>query len=88
MPEKLENMLKAMLPKELLLETAASESQALSDGNVTNGTPEQLLEELPMVDGLDWQYAWMHLPDLELLQYTVKEFYDPLPLRLHLPSIL
>ena len=78
MPEKLENMLKAMLPKELLLETAASESQALSDGNVTNGTPEQLLEELPMVDGLDWQYAWMHLPDLELLQYTVKEFYDQL----------
>ncbi len=78
MPEKLENMMKAMLPKELLLETAASESQALSDGNVTNGTPEQLLEELPMVDGLDWQYAWMHLPDLELLQYTVKEFYDQL----------
>lgn len=27
------------------------------------------------MDGLDWQYAWLHLPDEELLEYTVKEFY-------------
>lgn len=23
-------------------------------------------------------YAWLHLPDMELLAYTVKEFYDQL----------
>lgn len=27
------------------------------------------------MDGLDWDYAWLHLPDMELLEYTVKEFY-------------
>ncbi len=36
---------------------------------------EDVLEELAQVDGLDWQYAWMHLPDRELLEYTLKEFY-------------
>ncbi len=36
---------------------------------------ENLPEELLQIDGLDWQYAWMHLPDMELLEYTVKEFY-------------
>lgn len=74
MPEKLENMMKRMLPQELLQEAIASDSQT----NVQQtgmGNPEDILETLPQVDGLDWQYAWMHLPDLELLEYTVKEFY-------------
>ena len=25
--------------------------------------------------GLDWNYAWLHLPDRNLLEYTIKEFY-------------
>ncbi len=25
---------------------------------------------------MDWNYAWLHLPDMELLSYTLKEFYD------------
>lgn len=75
-PEKLENMMKAMLPDELLLEASACEGGPSSAQPI--GTPEQLLEELPMVDGLDWQYAWLHLPELELLEYTVKEFYEQL----------
>ena len=65
-PEKLESLIKNMLPEELLSEAVAQEeSDCLED----------CLEELPPVDGLDWQYAWMHLPDRELLEYTVKEFY-------------
>ncbi len=75
-PEKLENMMKAMLPDELLLEASACEGGPSSAQPI--GTPEHLLEELPMVDGLDWQYAWLHLPELELLEYTVKEFYEQL----------
>ncbi len=73
-PEKLENMIKRMLPQELLQEAAASESQT-AVLQEAKGMPEDILEELPTVDGLDWQYAWMHLPDLDLLEYTVKEFY-------------
>lgn len=65
-PEKLESLIRNMLPEELLAEAVPQEE---SDGQ------EDCLEELPPVDGLDWQYAWMHLPDRELLEYTVKEFY-------------
>lgn len=66
MPEKLENLIKNMLPEELL-----TEAVPLEDHEKPAGVPE----EFPPVDGLDWQYAWMHLPDQELLEYTVKEFY-------------
>ncbi|MCI8298885.1 MAG: response regulator [Lachnospiraceae bacterium] len=72
-PEKLEHMIQTMLPEELLQEMAVSEQQeALQQAK----SSDDFLEELPQVDGLDWQYAWMHLPDRELLEYTVKEFYD------------
>lgn len=77
-PEKLENMMKAMLPDELLQEAASCEGESSSVLQAGTGMPDHLLEELPMVDGLDWQYAWLHLPDLELLEYTVKEFYEQL----------
>lgn len=70
-PAKLESMIKKMLPEELLSE-AACEPQA--DGR-QDREPNDLPEDLPPVDGLDWQYAWLHLPDRELLEYTVKEFY-------------
>ncbi|MDE6983024.1 MAG: response regulator, partial [Lachnospiraceae bacterium] len=65
-PEKLENLIKKMLPEKLLAEAEPQEASA---------SPAEILEEFPPVDGLDWQYAWMHLPDRELLEYTVKEFY-------------
>ncbi len=75
-PEKLENMIKTMLPQELLLEVSSQEGSASLA--CQTGMPDHFLEDLPMVDGLDWQYAWMHLPDLELLEYTLKEFYNQL----------
>lgn len=34
------------------------------------------MEELPVVDGLDWNYAWLHLSDMDLLQSTIKAFYE------------
>ncbi|MCI8483581.1 MAG: response regulator [Lachnospiraceae bacterium] len=73
-PEKLENMIRELLPKQLLQEVSLDkETKELSKDSEIR--PENMLEELPQVDGLDWQYAWMHLPDMELLEYTVKEFY-------------
>lgn len=77
-PEKLEIMIKKHLPKELQMETSPG-SQTVSRQKA--GEPDKagdFLETLPMVDGLDWQYAWLHLPDEELLAYTVKEFYEQL----------
>lgn len=66
-PEKLESMIRKMLPEELLqkAEPTAQKTDA-----------EICPEDLPVVEGLDWNYAWLHLPDMELLACTVKEFYD------------
>lgn len=66
-PDKLESMIRKMLPEELLREAEPTAQTKAS---------ETRLEELPVVEGLDWNYAWLHLPDMELLAYTVKEFYD------------
>lgn len=74
-PEKLEHMLKEMLADHLLKEAPADPSGADGPNGADTKQMYDLMEQLPQVDGLDWQYAWMHLPDLELLEYTVKEFY-------------
>ncbi len=92
-PEKLENMIKYMLPGELLQENTGIQKPVREGGGTTqefqgedagsreyekfrqHRTGGEFLEELPQVDGLDWQYAWMHLLDEELLAITVKEFY-------------
>jgi len=89
-PEKLENMIRKMLPERLMREaaedgfqtdplprarTALPQDGRPEDSTQKSGAPGDFPEELPSVDGLDWQYAWIHLPDRELLEYTVKEFY-------------
>lgn len=67
-PDKLEDMIKKALPEELVHEPPVQpqETEVLED----------LPEGIPQVDGIDWDYAWLHLPDMELLGYTVKEFYS------------
>lgn len=71
-PKKLEDMLKEMLPADLLQEAPLGGENEISAGP---NPPEVSLEELPQIEGLDWNYAWLHLPDMELLKYTVREFY-------------
>ncbi len=74
-PEKLEEMMKRMLPGHLVEE--APEGYAAEElGMQGKADTGDSLENLPQVDGLDWNYAWLHLPDMDLLEYTVKEFYS------------
>ena len=73
-PEKLEEMIKRMLPGHLVEE--APEGPAEGAGTQGKADTGDSLENLPQVDGLDWNYAWLHLPDMDLLEYTVKEFYS------------
>lgn len=70
-PDKLEKMIQKMLPETLLRSPAESPKMPSAQA-----APETDLEKLPLVDGIDWNYAWLHLPDMELITYTVKEFYD------------
>ncbi len=90
-PEKLENMIRQMLPEELQQQThpasAANDPKTPSVRQADAGQAEYPPDDLPQIDGLDWQYAWLHLPDMELLKYTIKEFYaqiDPAADRLRL----
>lgn len=69
-PDKLENMIQKMLPEELI-QTADPANMPAAKAD-EDGCPQ----DLPVVEGIDWNYAWLHLPDRELLAYTLKEFYD------------
>ena len=76
-PEKLEQLLLKMLPKRLLKDPPAKTGSA-SAPPVQSAEDNDFLDSLPQIDGIDWQYAWLHLPDQELLAYTLKEFYAQL----------
>ncbi|MCM1539867.1 MAG: response regulator [Blautia sp.] len=73
--EKLEKMLRDYLPEELV--KAAERTVSMESAEMTAGKPD--LEQLPMVEGLDWNYAWLHLSDRNLLQDTVEAFYEQIP---------
>ena len=74
-PEKLEKMIKAWLPKELMVRGVAAEN--LDGSAVENvGNVENADNDLPVIEGVDWESALMHLPDKELLLETVYDFYS------------
>lgn len=74
-PQKLETMIQNMLPQELLQQAEQTGADTGTRTQAALPQTDKLLDDLPQVDGLDWQYAWLHLPDMELLASTVKEFY-------------
>ncbi len=78
-PDKLEQMILRLLPRYLLKFDAEEEPlEETMLGDAVGGEPFEEAEELPMIDGIDWSYGRMHLPDKELLQDTVKDFYKAL----------
>ena len=73
-PDKLEQMILRLLPRDLLL----FDIEEGGDEKTSEMQTEEIYqeeEELPMVDGVDWSYGFMHLPDRELLMNTVEDFY-------------
>ncbi|HBI61810.1 MAG TPA: hypothetical protein DDY31_11475, partial [Lachnospiraceae bacterium] len=72
---KLEKMLRDFLPEELIKNKELADD--MQQPETTEAVPD--LEQLPMVEGLDWNYAWMHLTDMDLLQNTVVSFYEQIP---------
>ena len=72
---QLEEAIKANLPEEMM-------------SPVTEEVSEQMLEQggtapadMPDIDGLDWNYAWLHLPSRELLKESLSEFYTLIPVQ-------
>ena len=81
-PERLEQLILSLLPKELV--QFGGEKQIMpqenrndlltnDEGGYIDGTKEDDAE-LPIIDGIDWSYGRMHLPTEELLKETVKDF--------------
>ena len=80
--DKLEQAIREALPQELLKPVPEGEDGLHNQEDGLHNSPNaQLPDDMPGVDGLDWNYAWLHLPEMELLQSTVREFYDVLILQ-------
>ena len=72
--EKLEEALEEALPAEYI--------EPMPEGMETksSGGP-QPPEDLPSVEGLDWSFAWLHLPSVDLLRESLGEFYTLIPVQ-------
>ncbi|MBO5228644.1 MAG: response regulator, partial [Lachnospiraceae bacterium] len=78
-PDKLEQMILRLLPRHLLKFDAEGTDDVevlVEQRAAAKAVPDA--DELPMIDGIDWSYGLMHLPDKELLMETVSDFYKAL----------
>ncbi len=66
--EKLENLIQILLPPEYIKEVQLDEY----DGEI----PEPEDDKLPVIEGVNWDYALLHIKSHELLLDTLKDFYN------------
>ena len=77
--EKMEQMIMELLPEDLV-ETGEdlSDEETVKEDFQTEkeaDTVSRLSEELPEIDGLDWNHAHIYLPDDSILMMTLKNIY-------------
>ncbi|MBQ9608025.1 MAG: response regulator [Lachnospiraceae bacterium] len=65
-PDKLEKLVSSYLPEEMVMEAPVK--------NVDSATIKSS-DNLPDIEGIDWQYALAHMPDMGILLDTVNSFY-------------
>ena len=71
-PVKLEKMIQKYLPEELI-----QEADPMDVLNMDNTNTSEV--ELPEIEGVDWSYGKLHLPDEDLLLNTTVKFYRTIP---------
>ena len=69
-PQKLEKTVHDNIAPELVIEI----SESVSDGVTDKQIQKDDLSELPRVEGIDWDYAYSHFNDVNLLSEIVKDF--------------
>ena len=74
--DKLEQAIREGLPEDMIKQGINEERNG--DYVSTGKQSGNVIDELPGIDGIDWNYAWLHLPDIKLLEASVQEFYDVL----------
>lgn len=75
-PNRLERMIKEMLPEELL-QDILGEKEELPD--TPENPPNVMSFQLPEVEGIFWGYAMSHFPDVEMLLSSLEDFYKLIP---------
>jgi len=79
-PDKLEKMLLQFLPEDkIIYEEVAKGSLEDMAGNGKTDIEQPVesgkMNDLPQLDGIDWEYALLHLKDVGILKDTVNHFY-------------
>lgn len=74
-PEKLEQLILLLLPRELLSFDVVEQEDGRECEKPLQMKSDVHEDVLPMVDGIDWSYGLLHLRDEELLLETVADFY-------------
>ncbi len=74
--DKLEQALREGLPDRLVISIEDSDEVMGDPNEVMEEARSESVDDLPMIDGVDWNFAWLHLPDMELLESSVVDFYD------------
>ena len=69
-PQKLEKTVHDNIAPELVIEI----SESVRDGVTDRQIQKDDLSELPRVEGIDWDYAYSHFNDVNLLSEIVKDF--------------
>ncbi|MCR4999130.1 MAG: response regulator [Lachnospiraceae bacterium] len=73
--EKLEEALRETIPGEKQLPMPENMGQGSGEGGPS------VPDDLPSVEGLDWSFAWLHLPGRDLLEESLKEFHTLIPVQ-------
>lgn len=73
MPDRLERVLADYLPQDKVRIQTFDESRKAAENTADAEKIEE--EELPVVDGIDWNFAGIHFPDQKMLLHTLKDFY-------------
>lgn len=79
--DKLEAALKEALPADKLLPWQDNDTVNEKGSPGTGQSGSGLPDDLPFVEGLDWNYAYLHLPDMELIVSTVRDFANVIKLQ-------
>ncbi len=78
--EKLEEAIVTNLPESLLVPVDEDEDdhvEAYEKSRKTEGIPPK---DIPAVEGLDWNYAYLHLMEDEIVRQTLVDFYESVEL--------
>ena len=72
--DRLEGIIHTLLPREMVSYEEREKGQKKDSKSNTNKN----IENLPQVEGIWWEYALSNMPNVEILENTVKNFYATL----------